>query len=135
MRRFDFPLFPLALLVAQPLVAATYYVGSCKNGAYSIISAAMATVAAGSTINVCPRTYAEQVVMSKGLTLKGISYSNSSQAVIAAPSRGLAMSSISLGGTVAAQVEVTVGSVNITNSKVLGPLIAVNLISQLYPAS
>jgi len=70
---------------------------------------------------VCLRTYAEQVVISKGLTLKGISYSNSSQAVIAAPSRVLATtSSLSVGGTVAAQVEVTAGPVNITKIKVLG---------------
>jgi hypothetical protein len=39
MRRFHFALLALLLsLAAQPLVAATYYVGSCKAGAFSTIS-------------------------------------------------------------------------------------------------
>jgi len=46
MRRFHFALLALALLVAQPLVAATYYVGSCHSKAFSTISAAVAAVPA-----------------------------------------------------------------------------------------
>lgn len=54
MRRFQFVLLALAFLVAQPLVAATYYVGSCHSKAYSTIGAAVAAVPVGSIIQVCP---------------------------------------------------------------------------------
>lgn len=121
MPRFRFALLGLFLLVVQPLLAKTYYVGSCKTGAYPTIGAAVAAVPAGSTIDVCPGTYPEQVVISQPLTLQGFASAGSSQAVIAMPSIGLATtSSISLGGTVAAQLEVTAGPVNITGITVDG---------------
>jgi hypothetical protein len=121
MRRFHFALLSLVLAVAaQPLVAATYYVGGCKIGAFGSISAAVAGVPAGSTIDVCPGTYAEQVVISKALTLQGIFSNNSSQAVITVPSGGLATTSSLVFGTGAAQVEVTSGPVTITNITVDG---------------
>src|SRR5207248_10194364 len=91
MRRFYFaPLALVIVLAAQPLIAATYYEGTCKGGSYGTISAAVADVPAGSIINVCPGTYPEQVVISKALTLQGIVSGNSSQAVITVPSGGLA---------------------------------------------
>ena len=80
MRRFHFVLSALVLLVAQPLLAKTYYVGSCKTGAYSTISAAVAAVPADSIIDVCPGTYPEQVVISQPLTLQGIASGGSAQA-------------------------------------------------------
>jgi hypothetical protein len=121
MRRFHFALLSLVLAVAaHPLVAATYYVGFCKSGAFGSIGEAVATVPAGSTIDVCPGTYAEQVVISKALTLQGIFFNNSSQAVIAVPSGGLATTSSIIVGTLAAQVEVTAGPVTITNITVDG---------------
>jgi hypothetical protein len=121
MHRFNFALLALLLiLVAQPLVAATYYVGSCKAGAYSTISAAVAAVPSGSTIDVCPGTYPEQVVISQPLTLQGIVSNNSSQAVITVPSGGLTTTPSIFWGTVAAQVQVMAGPVNITNITVDG---------------
>jgi pectin methylesterase-like acyl-CoA thioesterase len=121
MRRLHFALLSFVLAVAvQPLVAVTYYVGTCKIGAFGSISAAVAGVPAGSTIDVCPGTYAEQVVISKALTLQGIFSNNSSQAVIAVPSGGLATTSSLVLGTAAAQVEVTAGRVTITNITVDG---------------
>ena len=121
MRRFHFALLSLVLAVAaHPLVAATYYVGFCKSGAFGSIGAAVATVPAGSTIDVCPGTYFEQVVISKALTLQGIFFNNSSQAVIAVPSGGLATTSSIIVGTLAAQVEVTAGPVTMTNITVDG---------------
>jgi len=121
MRRLHFALLSLLLVVAaQPLVAATYYVGTCKVGAFGTISAAVTSVPAGSIINVCPGTYAEQVTISKELTLKGIFDDNSSQAVISVPSSGLATTSSIYFGTVAPQVEVTAGPVNISNITVDG---------------
>ena len=122
MRRLHFALLSFVLAVAvQPLVAVTYYVGTCKVGAFGSISAAVAGVPAGSTIDVCPGNYPEQVVISKALTLKGIFSNNSSQAVIAMPSAGLTTtSSLSYGSTVAAQVEVNTTGVNITGITVDG---------------
>lgn len=118
MRHFHFALLSVVLFVAaQPLVAATYYVGNCKIGAYSTIQAAVNAVPADSTIGVCPGTYAEQVVISKALSLRGATYQNSSKVVIAMPSAGLATTS---SGTVAAQVEVTAGPVSLIGITVDG---------------
>jgi hypothetical protein len=121
MRRFYLALLALLLSVAaEPLVAATYYVGNCRVGAFGTINAAVAAVPAGSTIDVCPGTYAEQVVISKALTLKGIFSNNSTQAIIAMPSAALAASPSLLWGTVVPQVWITAGPVNITNITVDG---------------
>ena len=121
MRRLHFALLSFVLAVAvQPLVAATYYVGGCKIGAFGTINAAVAAVPAGSVIDLCPQTYPEQVVINKALTLQGIFSGNSSQAVITVPSGGLATTSSLVLGTVAAQVEVTAGPVTITNITVDG---------------
>jgi hypothetical protein len=122
MRRLHFGLLSLVLAVAaEPLVATTYYVGTCKTGAFGTISAAVATVPAGSIIDVCPGSYAEQVIISKGLTLQGILSNNSSQAVITVPSGGLPTTASSiLFGLVTPQVEVTAGPVTLTNITVDG---------------
>ncbi len=124
MRRFHFVLLGLVLLAVQPVLAKTYYVGSCKAGAYSTIGAAVAVVPAGSIIDVCPGTYPEQVVISQPLTLQGIASGGSSQAVIAMPSAGLTTTTSIALGTVAAQVEVTTGPVNITGITVDGTAIS-----------
>ena len=79
MRRVPFVLLFLVLVIgAQPLVAVTYYVTHqptllCTNNktGYSIfltIQDAVTQVPAGSAINVCPGTYAEQVIISQPLT-------------------------------------------------------------------
>jgi parallel beta-helix repeat protein len=122
MRRFHFALLALLLsLAAQPLLAATYYVGNCNAGGYGTIQAAVTAATAGSTINVCPGTYPEQVVIAKALTLQGIVSSNSSQAVIALPtSGGLPPTPSAYWGSVMAQVEISAGPVNITNITVDG---------------
>lgn len=108
------------LFAAEHLVAATYYVGACKVGSYNTIQAAVNAVPAGSTIDVCPGTYAEQVTISTPLTLKGVSAGNSSQAIISVPASGLSTTTSEYFGTVAAQVEVTAGPVNITGITVDG---------------
>ncbi|MFZ0479541.1 MAG: hypothetical protein WAL71_10355 [Terriglobales bacterium] len=117
MRRFHFALFVLvlALLAAQSLMATTYYVGNCKTGAFSTISSAVATVPAGSTVEVCPGTYPEQVVISKPLTLEAIPNSLTGPVTISDVGVSLATTSSIYWGTVAPQVEVTTGPVNITN--------------------
>jgi hypothetical protein len=122
MRRFQLVLvFLLAVLGGQSLMAATYYVGDCPKATFGNIQTAVNTVAAGSTLYICPGTYAEQIVISKALTLQGVSYNGSSQVTITIPSGGLTTTtSISPFGTIAAQVQVTAGPVNITGIAVDG---------------
>jgi hypothetical protein len=76
----------------------------------------------GATIQVCPGTYAEQVTISKPLTLIGIASGTANQAVIAVPSGGLVQNTVSMfGESVAAQILVEgAGPVNITNITVDG---------------
>jgi hypothetical protein len=120
MRRSHFAMLFLLVVAAQPLVAATYYVGTCEKGAYGTIQAAVNAVSMGSIIDVCPGTYPEQVIISKALTLRGIVSNNSSQVVIAMPSSGLMTTPAISFTTVAPQMLVTAGPVNITNLAVDG---------------
>ena len=69
-------LFALQLFTI-PAGASTYYVGSCHAGSYASISAAVTAVAAGSTIDICPGIYNEQVFISKSLNLQGIAFKSS----------------------------------------------------------
>jgi parallel beta-helix repeat protein len=110
----------LLFLAAEPLVAATYYVGSCKAGAYGTINAALAAVPAGSTIDVCPGTYPEQVIISKAISLYGMSANKSSQPIITVPAEGLATTSSLYLGDAAAQIEVTAEAVKIKDITVDG---------------
>ena len=116
-------LLSLALLFGtRPILASSFAVGTCKPNlpSYPKISDAVAAVPAGSTVLVCPGTYAEQVIIAQPLTLQGISSGNSGQAVITVPGGGLATTPSVLIGTLAAQVEVTTGPVNIINITVDG---------------
>ena len=146
MRRLHFALLFLVLvLAAQPLVAVTYYVThqptllcTSSKSPYSIfitIQEAVTQVPAGSTINVCPGTYPEQVVISQPVTLRGVSYGGQSQVVIAMPSTPLAQTSsiyFSSVSSVAAQVQVTAGPVNISNITVDGTAESSNCPSDSY---
>jgi hypothetical protein len=131
MRRLHVALsFLVLILGAQPLVAVTYYVTHqptllCTNNKtdYSIfitIQDAVTQVPAGSTINVCPGTYPEQVVISQPVTLRGVNYGGQSQVVIAMPSTGLTPTSSIYFSSVGAQVQVTAGPVTISNITVDG---------------
>src|SRR5208283_3203195 len=74
------------LVVSAPLQALTYEIGGCKTGAsyvnFTTISAAVIGVPAGSTIEVCPGVYPEQVTITQPLTLKGIAFNNANRSVI-----------------------------------------------------
>ncbi len=114
----------LPLLAVQSLLAATVAVGTCKPNLVSFptISQAVSDVPNGSTIQVCPGTYSEQVTISKPLTLIGIASGTANEAVVAVPSGGLVQNTVSMfGETVAAQILVEgAGPVNITNIAVDG---------------
>ena len=76
----------VTLAGSASLHALNYEVGGCKTGKsyvnFTTISAAVSGVPAGSTIQVCPGVYPEQVTISQPLTLKGITFNNSSRSVI-----------------------------------------------------
>lgn len=113
----------LPLLAVQPLMAANSVVGTCKTRltSYTSISEAVSKATRGSTIFVCAGTYAEQVVISRPLTLQGIADSNQGQAVITVPPGFAANAVTIMNGGVAAQVLVqTARPVNITNISVDG---------------
>lgn len=113
----------IPVLVAQPMMAGTLAVGSCKAKvpSFATISAAVIAAPAGSTILVCPGIYPEQVAIPQSLTLEGISDSNQDIAIITVPSTGLVTNATSVfGESIAAQVLVQGGPVNINNIAVDG---------------
>jgi hypothetical protein len=79
------------LLQAPQTSFAEVAVGNCRPHlvSYSTISAAVADVEPGSTVLVCPGTYAEQVTIAQSLTLKGLTVGSSGLPVITVPSGGL----------------------------------------------
>lgn len=84
----------------------TLVVGSCKSGVkFATIQAAVDAAPSGSTIQVCPGTYPEQVAIDKPLVLKGISSGTAGAVVITAPATGLVPNFTGgMYGTVAAQL-------------------------------
>lgn len=118
MTRFGLVLCAAFILAGCSRATATtyYYAGVCHPGSYRTIGEAVAAVPAGSTILICPGTYAEQVFISKPLTLHGMSNSSTSGPVIAVPSDGLLFeSSLFVATGVAPQIEVLADGVTLSN--------------------
>ena len=95
-------------------------VGNCTNLAhYATIQLAVNSVSAGSTVEVCPGTYPEQVVINKRLSLQGIANAGQDAAVILPPATGMVAntSDVDTGNPIAAQllVQNTAGPVVISN--------------------
>lgn len=98
-RKLIVPVFLSVLLSsALPALAATVVVGTCmpKQVSYDSITDAVEGAPAGSIIEVCPGVHAEQVVISKSLTLKGITVGNSGYPVITQPAGGLVVNAYGL---------------------------------------
>ena len=124
--RYLLCLAALSVLPVQTFLASTVQVGNCLTGPqnFSTISAAVSSVPPGSTVEVCPGTYAEQVPITKALTLVGVTSGTANRVLITVPSSGPVQNAVSMfGEPVAAQVlveEAGPGPVNITNITVDG---------------
>jgi parallel beta-helix repeat protein len=109
----------------QAAQASTVIVGTCKTGVqFATIQLAVNASPSGGTIDVCPGTYPEQVLITKRLTLTGIPTAGGTQdaAVISPPAGGMVVNTTDQRGAVAAQVLVqnTSGPVVISNLTVDG---------------
>jgi len=112
----------MGLFGVTPAFATNFVVGTCKPGltSFPTISAAVAAAPAGTTIYVCPGTYAEQITISEPLTLQGVGNGNSGQVVITATG-GVRSNATTVGGSpLAAQIAVTAGPVNISQVTIDG---------------
>jgi hypothetical protein len=83
-RRF---LMGLIFCLCLKVSLAAVTVGTCQSGkkSYTTISAAIAAAPAGGVVNVCPGTYAEQLLIDKPLTIQGVN----GTPTIVSPSTGL----------------------------------------------
>jgi hypothetical protein len=91
-------LLVLVLFAAIPATAANVAVGTCMptKVSFDSLTDAVQGVPAGSTIQVCPGIYAEQIVINKSLTLKGIVSGNNSNPVLVPPAGGLVTNAFGL---------------------------------------
>jgi parallel beta-helix repeat protein len=111
--------------LVQAAQASTVSVGmpNCTNLVnFATIQLAVNAVPSGSTIKVCPGNYPEQVLITKALTLMGISHAGQDAVVISPPVGGMIVNTTDQRGAVAAQVLVqnTAGPVLISNLTVDG---------------
>lgn len=114
----------MSLLSAAVLLLATHLalagnvaVGTCKPSlpTYPSISAAVAGAPAGSTIEICPGSYYEQVFINQSLNLEGVASGNTSDVVIFPPATGLTTVTDAEGDVLAPGIVVNAGPVNISN--------------------
>jgi hypothetical protein len=108
-RSINLPCLALIVLVtlSGQAFASVVVVGTCKSGVpqFATIGAAITSAPAGGTVDVCPGTYPEQVLITKNLTLIGIAAGSTDAAVIVPPVAGLAQNGSDIfGNPVAAQI-------------------------------
>src|ERR1700691_6665632 len=90
---FSAALLFLFAAAGQNLFAVTNTtVGYCPGPGfhYIPITAALQHTSAGGTVEVCPGTYTEQVLITAAVTLKGVAAAGNDAAVIVPPAGGLA---------------------------------------------
>jgi hypothetical protein len=103
-------------LVVSPAMAKTFYVGGCHAGSFPTISAAVKSVPEASVIDLCPGAYAEQLIISKSLTLQGITSNNGDEVEICCiPGSEVDAESQVLGLDLVPTIWITAGTVNLTN--------------------
>jgi hypothetical protein len=114
----------MACFAVQSAQASTVGVGTCPQSLimFTTIQAAINAVPSGSVIKVCPGNYAEQLLITKKLTLEGIASSGQDATVITPPVGGVQINTNDQRGTVAAMVLVqnTAGPVTLSNLTVDG---------------
>jgi hypothetical protein len=108
----------LAFSTQQMSATVTYIVGTCKSGTqFSTIQSALDASPAPNTVEVCPALYAEQITITKPVTLEGIAAGNGAQAQIVGD--GFGVNTTLFGGIPAAAhilvKDVSGGSVNLKN--------------------
>ena len=104
----------IALLSSTSWGISNAVVGTCAAGTpFTTIQSAVNAASAGSTIKVCPGSYAEQVVINKSLTLTGLMLGRS--AVIVPPASGLVTSGFIGSDPFTAQVLVDFATVTFNN--------------------
>lgn len=114
------------ILASVPFFAqTTVAVGKCqpKKTSFPTIQQALNATPPGATIDVCPGSYPEQILVYQAVTIKGIAFGGQGAAVITVPKGGLVQNATSLatGNPIAAQVLVQAAtSANITNMTVDG---------------
>ena len=117
-----------SLSLAVSASAQNVAVGSCKPSlpSYPTIQQAVNSVPSGTTIQVCPGQYPEQVVINKNLTVKGIVSGGQGAAIVTSPAGGMVANTNSLvlpaARPIAAQllVQAPATTVNISNITVDG---------------
>jgi hypothetical protein len=96
------------ILAAAPLFAEIVAVGKCqpKKVSFPTIQQAVNATPPGTTIEVCPGSYPEQVLLYQAVTLKGIASGNQGAAIVTVPNGGLVQNATSLatGAAIAAQI-------------------------------
>ena len=109
-RRVAIRVVPMAFVVfvfGNSLSALTVVVGTCRSLVqFTTIQAAINAVPSGSTVDICPGTYHEQITIKQSVTLTGVASGSSDEVVILPPSGGLIpnATSLSSGSAIAAQV-------------------------------
>jgi hypothetical protein len=122
-RRMTLACFASLLLVAfsGKAFSATVAVGSCTSLVnFATIQQAVNAVPPGSTIQICPGTYHEQVLITQKVTLVGISNGMLDRVVVAPPTTGMVANTVDVDDPtlpIAAQILVqnTAGPVSISN--------------------
>jgi parallel beta-helix repeat protein len=113
----------LGVALASAPAYATVAVGTCQPQftSFATITLAIAAVPPGTTIDVCPGLYPEQITINKKLTLKGVVSGNQAAAVITAPVGGVVQNSTSLatGFPIAAQILVEAATPVVLNNLVV----------------
>ena len=116
-----FALGSTAFAVTRPPPHAIY-VGSCQVGSSPTIQQAVTGVAVGGFVYVCPGSYAEQVTITKSLTLVGLTSGTGNAAVVIPPSGGMVQNGTDIFG-VAVEAQIIVqntSAVTIKNMTVDG---------------